>query len=113
MSKVFDFIVDNWELISCLLIGSINLIVLIAKKKVKIVDSVGTIISKNLPGIICKAEEVFTDEKSGEDKLNFVLNVCYQMISSLTDLTVEQVELKYKDKIVTDVEDILSTPMKK
>lgn len=102
-----EFLVNNWQWIACLVIGTIELFFVIFKKSQKL-DTVKEKILALLPAVIGLAEEVF-GPGVGSKKKAFVLNEIKQIFA------VGHVNLgdSYDSFISSAIESILSTPEKK
>lgn len=106
-----EFLVQNWYYLALILIALCNMILLIFKKlKITQVDNIFTKLLEVLPIMIRKAEETGLD---GKTKLSFVLDLALDWLKDYTGK--ERVELRseYYDRLISCVENILSTPEKK
>lgn len=96
------FLVNNWQWIACLVIGTIELFFVIFKKSQKL-DTVKEKILALLPVVIRLAEEVL-GPGVGAEKLAFVHNFLHDFY---------KLDDSYDQFITSAIENILSTPEKK
>lgn len=99
---MLDFLVNNWQWLSCLVLCLVELLLVIFKKSIKL-DTVREKIMAFLPVCISLAEEVF-GSGNGSQKKDFVISI----IKSSLDL-----KDNYDSFISSAIESILSTPAKK
>lgn len=105
-----EFIMQNFTSLIAALIGVINLLIILIKKRVKVVDGVWAQVLAMLPDCILSVERVYHD---GPEKKALVLNYCLDYISTTLDLSRKQVELSYGSKLSDALEMILACPQKK
>lgn len=105
--KILEFITAHYELIFSVFLCFTSLIISLFKKKpVKVCDTLKQFIADALPGFINKAEN---SGLKGSDKLNLVLEYVDEFLKSygfeFTDY--------YKNYVIKQIENILTTPTKK
>lgn len=110
---MLDFIRQYWKIIALSILLILDILILVIKKRpIKIVDAVSSFISDLLPELILDAERAYPNEKTGDNKLKYVLELVYSMLVAKYGLTYEEAR-SYTNFIKLRVEAILSTPQKK
>ena len=110
MEKLVDFIVNNWQFLAALVVAIVQIIILLVRRNIKLVDSALTGLMSVLPGYINQAESFASD---GKDKFNFVLGQSVNYLVEATGKDQAYVINKYYVIIESLIEAILSTPQKK
>lgn len=106
-----DFIVQNWYYIALIFIAICNMILLICKKnKVVQEDTLFTKLLEILPVMIRRAEDTGLD---GVNKLTFVIDTAMSWLADYTGKNTACIRATYQERVITAVENILSTPEKK
>ena len=106
-----EFFVQNWYYIAVLLIAICNMILLICKKnKVVQEDSLFTKLLEILPAMIRRAEDTGLD---GANKLVFVVDTAISWLADYTGKNTACIRATYQERVITAIENILSTPEKK
>lgn len=105
-----EFIFINWTSIAAILIGFINLLLIIFKKRIKVVDAIWSYILSMLPEWICSIERA---GYTGCEKKEFVISYALRVICEHTGLDEATARSKYRDRISAALEDILACPQKK
>lgn len=97
-----DFIINNWQWIACLVVGTIELFFVIFKKSQK-VDTLKEKILSLLPVLISMAEELL-GPGVGSEKKRFVSDLLHRLL---------RIDSSYDQFVSSAIESILSTPTKK
>lgn len=120
MKEFLKFCLDNFGLIlsafSILLSFIVFIISLIRNNfnlKKTFDDKIFLYVVEALPKLINSAEKEFLKSSSGSDKYIYVFNSMLSLLSSLTGLSLEDVNKKYGLFIDTKIEEFLSMPQKK
>lgn len=113
MNFVIQFIENHWQLLCELLISLVTLIILCAKKQVKVTDSNFASLLLKLPSFIKEAEDSHPEASSGKAKLVYVFQLAVKYLCEITNYDQNKVIATYGAAIYDAVESILSTPTKK
>lgn len=110
MDQFLSFVMENWRFLVEVILTLVVLLIAIIKKKVSV--NVPTTWVSLLPTYISEAERKFSGEKTGKQKLRYVVECCLKYVQ--TDLGVDlSKESNFISYIVEQVEEILSCPSKK
>lgn len=104
---MLDFLLENWKVLTVLLLDLIILIFSIIRR-VKVVDSPLTRVLSDLPTFI-KSVEASLGAGRGEEKLDLVLRMAKSLLVAYGCSDPDN----YIDVIRAQIEEILSTPQKK
>ena len=112
MDQVLEFLKDNWQNMTILLISVITLLVGLFRKKAKITIPLAVLddIVVKIPEYIIAAE---SSELKGSEKLQFVVNKCVDLLVAKLGCSRSVALSYYSDFIIGYIENILSTPTKK
>lgn len=105
-----DFIFSNWASIAAILIGLINLLIIIFKKKITFVDGVWSKLIEHLPEVICTVE---TSGEDGVHKKAMAYNWAVSYLCDAYDISKKKCVSLYGSRISSAIEDILACPQKK
>jgi len=108
-SSLCSWCAEHWELLATLFVNLVLLIIMIAKKKVKVVDVLTTVFTA-LPGFIRDAE---LHGGTGEEKFVYAMNLAIDLVTSLTGQNRSECIRSYGVQIEHQLESILATPQKK
>lgn len=104
-----EWILENWKMLAVAAVTLIEVLILIFKKKVKVID-VATGLLVVLPDYIKEAENTGLD---GKTKYTIVFNKCINYLSAITGKSGKDVSKSYALLIDSSIENILATPERK
>lgn len=110
-----NFVVDNWQFISIVIIIICNIILFLIRRKEKrsTFDAAVETICSSIPMFIIEAENKF-GSGHGSDKLELVKEHCYSLIKNELGRGLTKSEKKYFDGTIKQlVEVVLTAPQKK
>lgn len=113
MQYIWQFIVDNWQLVAAAGLSLISFIIALIRKRphaYDVLDYIRQIISGNLTQWINEAEQKFLD---GEQKKLYVLKKCLDSLRNKVVGLSHYQEQSALDLFSYAIEQVLSTPRKK
>lgn len=105
---MLDFIMNNWQWLTGILLSLTSILIYLLKRKLKVVDTPLLSTIEYLPTLIKTSESIYGPGE-GQLKLSWVLRMALAYYQSLSGVASDSV----KDLLIQQIESILDTPQKK